>query len=283
MRRSKVSAPQLLAFAVAVTATSNAFAATDPKGIWLDDKGRGAVEITECGKGLCGTVVWVKDAADKHGCGKQILGDVKPTGGGTWDYGWIYDPARGRKFDVELTPLRNGNLKVTGYAGIKFLSQSFTWTPAPADLERCDKTDTSADNGKAKAEPVAEAKPAPKAEVSEDESDSKAESKKADAKPSRRATEDDDVVVPPPRKRTAESSAKADDEEKPVARAKPAEEPAPKATAKADEPAPKTAKADEPADSSAKASKGAEDPAPADSGSQGRGNGNIKIGDIVFK
>src|SRR5262249_18063929 len=50
--------------------------ANDPYGIWIDDKGRGGVEIKNCGANLCGHVVWAKDEADNgKGCGKQIIGD----------------------------------------------------------------------------------------------------------------------------------------------------------------------------------------------------------------
>jgi hypothetical protein len=31
----------------------------------------------------------------------------------------------------------NDRLTVTGYAGVKFLGQSFTWTRAPTNLVRC--------------------------------------------------------------------------------------------------------------------------------------------------
>lgn len=114
-----------------------ASAASSPTGIWLDDTGRGAVEIKPCGDALCGNVVWVKSSTDANGCGKQIIGGVTPVGSGRWDNGWIYSPERGRKYDVELTPMANGNLKVVGYAGMKFLSKTMIWKPAPQDLQLC--------------------------------------------------------------------------------------------------------------------------------------------------
>jgi uncharacterized protein (DUF2147 family) len=114
-----------------------ASAASSPTGIWLDDTGRGAVEIKPCGDALCGNVVWVKASTDASGCGKQIIGGVTPAGSGSWDNGWIYSPERGRKYNVELTPMANGNLKVVGYAGMKFLSKTMIWKPAPQDLQLC--------------------------------------------------------------------------------------------------------------------------------------------------
>jgi uncharacterized protein (DUF2147 family) len=121
-----------------LTSASHAFADVDPVGIWIDDTGRGAVEIKPCGQSLCGFVVAVKNAGDTKGCGKQIIGDAKPVGGGRWDQGWIYSPERRKNYDVELKPLTDGTLRVVGYAGTKLFSRTMIWTAAPADLKRCD-------------------------------------------------------------------------------------------------------------------------------------------------
>lgn len=140
MRIMKLIAPAAVALSLAPATFASAFAGSDPVGVWLDDTGRGAVEIKPCGNALCGNVVWVKSSTDSDGCGKQIIGNVMPVGSGHWDNGWIYSPEKGRKYDVELTPLSNGNLKVVGYAGLKFLSRTMIWKPAPADLQLCTAT-----------------------------------------------------------------------------------------------------------------------------------------------
>jgi uncharacterized protein (DUF2147 family) len=129
------------AAAVLILAPASAFAGSDPTGIWMNDTGRGAVEIKPCGDAMCGNVVWVKSASDASGCGKPVIGNVKSVGGGRWDNGWIYSPENARKYDVELTPLSNGNLKVLGYAGMKFLSKTMIWKPAPKDLQLCGQTE----------------------------------------------------------------------------------------------------------------------------------------------
>lgn len=151
MRAGKYIASAFIAF-LAPAAFESASAASDPTGIWMDDTGRGAVEIKQCGNALCGNVVWIKSESDASGCGKQVIGDVAPVGGGRWDNGWIYSPERGRKYDLELTPLENGDLKVLGYAGMKFLSKTMIWKRAPQDLQLCGQSD-------AKGEPPATKKP----------------------------------------------------------------------------------------------------------------------------
>ncbi len=105
--------------------------------------GRGAVEIKPCGAKLCGHVVWVKSAGDAKGCGRQIIGDAVATGKVAHG-GWIYSPEKRKRYNVELSPLADGRLKVLGYAGTKLFSKTMYWTPAAANLERCGSTTAAA-------------------------------------------------------------------------------------------------------------------------------------------
>jgi uncharacterized protein (DUF2147 family) len=125
---------------VGVATCGAAVAAPSPFGVWIDHTGRGAVEIADCNGKLCGRLVWFKDAKhSKEGCNFQIIGNVRPVGGNKWDGGWIVDPDKNpnKKYDVEITALSDQKLKVMGYAGMKFLSETMTWTRAPADLKKC--------------------------------------------------------------------------------------------------------------------------------------------------
>jgi uncharacterized protein (DUF2147 family) len=124
------------AFAAVAACASPALAA-EPTGLWYDHTGRGAVEITKCGDNLCGRLVWLKDSKNNEVCGKQIIGDVKPVARGRWDNGWIYDPEKDEKYSVELTLVSDQSLKVMGYMGTKWLSETYMWKRAPADLKRC--------------------------------------------------------------------------------------------------------------------------------------------------
>lgn len=127
----------LMAGLVSVCVSSTA-RADSPVGVWIDDTGRGAVEIVDCGSGkLCGKLVWLQDAKDLKACGTAIIGDVTKDGDG-WDNGWIYSPEKDAKYDVALTPAGADKLTVLGYAGTKLFSREMTWTRAPADLKRCD-------------------------------------------------------------------------------------------------------------------------------------------------
>ncbi len=124
-------------------------------GIWFDDTGKGAVEIRDCGRRLCGHIVWLREPNDATGrpltdaynpepsqrrrpiCGLQVIGELQAQPDGTWDSGWIYDPKVGKSYSVALQLENRNRLIVTGYAGMKLFGQSFAWNRAPADLQRC--------------------------------------------------------------------------------------------------------------------------------------------------
>jgi uncharacterized protein (DUF2147 family) len=130
--------------ALATGLAAGAAAAASPAGVWIDHTGRGAVEIAECAGGLCGHVVWVKDAKNAKACRNQIIGNVKAVGPNTWDRGWIVDPDDNARYSVELKPIGEDRLRVTGYMGSKLFSETFTWKRAPADLKRCDVKEVAA-------------------------------------------------------------------------------------------------------------------------------------------
>lgn len=124
-------------------------------GVWLDDTGKGAIEIKACGQSMCGYIVWLKDANGRDGrplrdrlnpkasrrnqaiCGLQVIGRLKQQQDGSWDKGWIYDPKQGKSFDVEIRRVSANGLQVKGYLGMKFLSETFVWRRVEGDFARC--------------------------------------------------------------------------------------------------------------------------------------------------
>lgn len=122
-----------LAFS-ALTFAANAHAAGDPRGIWYDHNGRGAVEIKNCAANpnrLCGHVVYVKKARNKKRCGMQIIGNVRSNG-----RGWIYSPKRGRSFPLAMKRLSDNRLRIVGNAG-SFFTKTYIWKRAPDSIVNC--------------------------------------------------------------------------------------------------------------------------------------------------
>ena len=147
----------LISTAAMPAGAQNPAATPDITGIWIDETGKGAIELVPCsGDRVCGCIVWLQQPLDKSGkpltdgynpvsaqrqrsiCGLQVIGELKRVGSATWDNGWIYDPKEGKSYDVEIKPRGADKLMVTGYIGVKFLSETFVWTRAPANLPRCD-------------------------------------------------------------------------------------------------------------------------------------------------
>ena len=125
---------------LASLASLTLFAATNTaeaaiSGLYYDHSGRSAIQVSKCGSGLCGKIVWLKNKAHQKVCGTRIIGGGKKVGN-SYDTGWIYSPERGRKYNVEITPM-GGSLKVMGYAGSKMLSKTMVWRRAPSNLKRC--------------------------------------------------------------------------------------------------------------------------------------------------
>ncbi len=208
---------------LALLSANAANAAGDPSGVWMNDTGRGAIEIKNCGGALCGHVVWVKDTTDTKGCGRQIIGNAAKVGANVWDNGWIYNPDKKKKYDVELKPLSNGTLQVTGYAGSKIFSKTMIWKRAPASLVRCGSEQTVA-----KADPKAMVEPKAKPEsVAKSEAKTAAKKDVATAKP--------ETKIVPPAPKPAERPAKKPADPAPAAPIEVARaEPAPESAAKSD-------------------------------------------------
>ena len=128
-------------FSAALTAATMASAANTAdaasvSGLWYDHTGRSVIQVSKCGSGLCGRIVWLKNKTHESICGTAIIGGGKKVGS-SYDTGWIYSPEKGRKFDVELKLLNENKLRVKGYVGTKLLSKTFVWNRAPGNLELC--------------------------------------------------------------------------------------------------------------------------------------------------
>ena len=216
------------ALAVAIMSAAAAHAENSATGVWIDHTGRGAVEITDCNGKLCGHVAWVEDAKNSDQCGKQIIGNVKSVGKNKWDNGWIYNPDDGSKYDVELTPVGADKLKVVGYAGTKWLSETYTWKRAPADLKKCNGSGDTA----------AAATPAPAASVAADKP-AATTAKKDDVKTDT-AAKSESLQLDEAKPDVAESEKAKDDEPKAVKAAKTDDEPKSTDTAKANDDEPKS-------------------------------------------
>lgn len=99
--------------------SSSALSAASITGEWLTYKSKAMVQITQCGDGLCGKIVWLRQNKDSKGQpirdirnpdarlrGRAVLGlktfsGLKPTGPNSWS-GLIYNPNDGRTYRASI-------------------------------------------------------------------------------------------------------------------------------------------------------------------------------------
>jgi uncharacterized protein (DUF2147 family) len=109
--------------------------AAEPTGTWLTEKADARIRVAPCGKSLCGTVVWVKDAIDPA-TGKPPVDDKNPDpakrsrkivgmrifsmnldSNGIWA-GPIYNSDDGKNYAGRLLMQGADALQVNGCAGV---------------------------------------------------------------------------------------------------------------------------------------------------------------------
>ena len=104
-------------------------------GIWLTEKGDARIQVTQCGRALCGKVAWLRDAIDpatgkpqtddknpdpalasRPMIGVQLFIGMAPSGPGTWT-GRIYNGDDGKVYDGKVLLTGPKTLRVEGCVG----------------------------------------------------------------------------------------------------------------------------------------------------------------------
>ncbi|HEX8447934.1 MAG TPA: DUF2147 domain-containing protein [Sphingomonas sp.] len=112
-------------------------------GTWRTEVRNGIVAIQRCGPSICGRLVTsdgmkanpaLTDANNKDAAlrsrplrGLTILSGFKPSGGGVWSDGTIYNADDGKTYSARLTPEGADRLKVRGCIFVP-LCKTQTWT-----------------------------------------------------------------------------------------------------------------------------------------------------------
>ncbi len=115
----------IFAAALALAAGVAPAMAQDASGVWLRDTGASRVRIAPCGEALCGTIVWLKDAAGPAKVGQRVFYDMKPNGSGSWA-GKAFNPEDGRTYAGKMN-LSGSTLTTAGCALGGLICRSVTW------------------------------------------------------------------------------------------------------------------------------------------------------------
>ena len=133
--------------------TSAAATTPDVTGRWWADGGSAQVEISSCGRALCGRLVCLRYEGDSPDLdtknpdpalrSRELVGIVlfeglveDPEVPGFWRDGKIYDPASGRTYSAEVRLDGPDRLLLRGYLGIPLIGRTATWNRA-AQGEAC--------------------------------------------------------------------------------------------------------------------------------------------------
>jgi len=117
----------------------------DPTGVWLTEAGDARVRVSQCGSGICGTVVWLKVATDpttgqpqkddkntnpalahRPIVGINIFNGMKRVANRKWS-GRIYNADNGKTYSSDVTLAGPGRLEVRGCV-MAILCGGETWT-----------------------------------------------------------------------------------------------------------------------------------------------------------
>lgn len=129
------------------TVGSSAAWAADPTGTWLTANGRSRVRVVNCGGGLCGSIIWLKEPndpatgqpkTDKNNSdasqrsrpliGVQIILGMTPSGTpGKWS-GQVYNAEDGKTYSGSFTLQDSGSAQLEGCALGGLICKAQVWT-----------------------------------------------------------------------------------------------------------------------------------------------------------
>jgi uncharacterized protein (DUF2147 family) len=149
---------------ILLSGTLPARSQSDPSGVWLTQAGDARVQVSRCGGGICGKIVWLRDPIDpKTGqpqvddknqnpalqqrpiIGLSILIGMQPSGANKWS-GRIYNADDGQTYTAHVTVKSDSTLEVEGCVGV--FCGGETWTrvgSAPAAASAARKKGVKAD------------------------------------------------------------------------------------------------------------------------------------------
>ena len=144
MMTSKLKFFLALAFLLSGGIAMHAAEDASPVGLWLTEKGDARIQVSRCGRGICGRVAWLREPIDpttgkpqtddnnpdpalakRPMIGVQLFIGMTPTGPGTWA-GRIYNGDDGKVYDSKVLLTGPGTLRVEGCVGV--ICGGETWT-----------------------------------------------------------------------------------------------------------------------------------------------------------
>lgn len=104
-----------------LSGTADAATIASPVGLWQNPRGTLLVRTHDCGRFLCGNIVWAgpkaiadaREAGVNSLVGTELLSDYRPSGAGRWT-GQVYVPDQGRRFYSTIEQKGPDRLRISG-------------------------------------------------------------------------------------------------------------------------------------------------------------------------
>lgn len=144
--RPALSVLALVTLLFAAFAPAHAAPDSGPNGFWLTQAGDAKVQVSRCGGGICGKVVWLRDPIDNTTgkpqadnknpdpslrnrpiIGVQLFLDMQQSGPNSWS-GRIYNADDGQSYASTVTQVDAGRLEVRGCVGALCGTEMWTRT-----------------------------------------------------------------------------------------------------------------------------------------------------------
>ncbi|NCI46966.1 DUF2147 domain-containing protein [Sediminibacterium soli] len=117
----------------------------DITGIWMNQSGKGQIQIYKEGEKYFGKIIWLKEPNNAQGNPKldiknpRVSLQNRPILGAVilrdfsfkneeWSGGYVYDPANGKEYKCYMKLKDQKTLSVRGYIGISLLGRTEEWT-----------------------------------------------------------------------------------------------------------------------------------------------------------
>jgi uncharacterized protein (DUF2147 family) len=118
----------------------------EPTGVWLTQGHDAHIQVSRCGAGICGRIVWLRDPIDPKTnqpqvddknpnpalqqrpiIGLSLLIGMRPSGPAKWS-GQIYNADDGHTYTAHVTARNDGTLEVQGCVAGGVICGGETWT-----------------------------------------------------------------------------------------------------------------------------------------------------------
>jgi uncharacterized protein (DUF2147 family) len=118
---------RVLTLALCTSSVPGLVNASEADGVWLL-RGKVAIRISDCGRQVCGQVVWLNNPALRtpEMCGRRIIWGLTQDGPSIWNNGQIFDPDTGTTYNLAASMHDADMIVARIYEGVEVFGETKT-------------------------------------------------------------------------------------------------------------------------------------------------------------